>query len=317
MKPEEVGTKAAEILRTIEQAVVGKHRLLEWVMAGVLSGGHLLFEDAPGLGKTLIARSFAQALGLEFKRIQFTPDLLPGDVTGSDVFDRKEDRFRFVPGPIFTHVLLADEINRATPKTQSALLEAMQEFQVSIGGMTRPLAEPFVVFATQNPIEFEGTFPLPEAQIDRFIMRVGVGYPELPDEVEIVRRREQRHTDEVTLPVVSSRADILEMRGAVETVHIDPDLETYIVSLVRRTRSESSVRLGASPRGALALLKLSRALAAVRARDYVLPDDIKEIAVAALAHRLLLEPELWAKAISAEDVVRSVLDAVPVPKVER
>ena len=317
MKPEDVGTRAAEILHTIERAVVGKRLLLEWVMAGVLSGGHLLFEDAPGLGKTLIARSFAQALGLEFKRIQFTPDLLPGDVTGSDVFDRKEDRFRFVPGPIFTHVLLADEINRATPKTQSALLEAMQEFQVSIGGMTRPLAEPFVVFATQNPIEFEGTFPLPEAQIDRFIMRVAVGYPELADEVEIVRRREQRHTDEVTLPAVSSRTEILEMRHAVETVHIDPDLETYIVSLVRRTRSESSVRLGASPRGALALLKLSRALAAVRGRDYVLPDDIKEIAVAALAHRLLLEPELWAKAISAEDVVRSVLDAVPVPKVER
>jgi len=314
MKPEDVGTKATEILRTIEQAVVGKHRLLEWVMAGVLSGGHLLFEDAPGLGKTLIARSFAQALGLEFKRVQFTPDLLPGDVTGSDVFDRKEDRFRFVPGPIFTHVLLADEINRATPKTQSALLEAMQEFQVSIGGITRPLAQPFVVFATQNPIEFEGTFPLPEAQIDRFIMRVSVGYPKLPDEVEIVRRREQRPTDEITLPAASSRTEILEMRAAVETVHIDPDLETYIVSLVRRTRSESSVRLGASPRGALALLKLSRALAAVRSRDYVLPDDIKEISVAALAHRLLLEPELWAKAISAEDVVRSVLNAVPVPK---
>jgi len=315
MRPEDVGIRTAAILQTIEQAVVGKHQVLEWVMAGVLSGGHLLFEDAPGLGKTLIARSFAQVLGLDFKRIQFTPDLLPGDVTGSDVFDRKEDRFRFIPGPIFTHVLLADEINRATPKTQSALLEAMQEFQVSIGGVTRPLGEPFVVVATQNPVEFEGTFPLPEAQIDRFIMRISVGYPELTDEVEIVRRREQRNTDEIVLPAVSSREEILEMRAAVETVHIDPDLETYIVALVRRTRSESSVQLGASPRGALALLKLSRAVAAVRRRDYVLPDDIKEIAVAALAHRLLLEPELWAKAIRPQDVVQSVLESVPVPKV--
>ncbi len=315
MKPEDVGPNASKILRTIEQAVVGKSELLEWVMAGILSGGHLLFEDAPGLGKTLIARSFAQALGLDFKRVQFTPDLLPGDVTGSDVFDRKEDQFRFVRGPIFTHVLLADEINRATPKTQSALLEAMQEFQVSIGGVTRPLAEPFIVIATQNPIEFEGTFPLPEAQIDRFIMRLSVGYPEPADELEIVRRRRQRHTDEISLPAVGSREELLEMRAAVETVHIDPDLEAYIVALVRRTRSESSVRVGASPRGALALLKLSRALAAIRSRDYVLPDDIKELAVAGLAHRLLLEPELWAKAISAEDVVQSILESVPVPKV--
>jgi len=316
MKLNDVGKHARAIVDEVEHAIVGKEEVLEQVMVGILAGGHILFEDYPGLAKTLIARSFAQTLGLDFKRIQFTPDLLPSDITGSHIFDRNTGEFTLVVGPIFAHIILADEINRATPKTQSALLEAMQESQVTIDGESHPLPPPFIVIATQNPIEYEGTFPLPEAQLDRFMMRLDVGYPDLDGEVEILRRRRERKVDEIELSPVSNTEELLAMRAAVEEVFVEPDVETYIVSLVSKTRTDSNVYVGASPRGSLALLKLARAHAALAGRDYVLPDDVKEFAVPALAHRLILSPELWSKRITAIDVVESILRRVPVPKVD-
>jgi len=316
MKLNDVGKHARAIIDEVEHAIVGKEEVLEQVMVGILAGGHILFEDYPGLAKTLIARSFAQTLGLDFKRIQFTPDLLPSDITGSHIFDRNTGEFTLVVGPIFAHIILADEINRATPKTQSALLEAMQESQVTIDGESHPLPPPFIVIATQNPIEYEGTFPLPEAQLDRFMMRLDVGYPDLDGEVEILRRRRERKVDEIELSPVSNTEELLAMRAAVEEVFVEPDVETYIVSLVSKTRTDSNVYVGASPRGSLALLKLARAHAALAGRDYVLPDDVKEFAVPALAHRLILSPELWSKRITAIDVVESILRRVPVPKVD-
>jgi len=316
MKLNDVGKHARAIIDEVEHAIVGKEEVLEQVMVGILAGGHILFEDYPGLAKTLIARSFAQTLGLDFKRIQFTPDLLPSDITGSHIFDRNTGEFTLVVGPIFAHIILADEINRATPKTQSALLEAMQESQVTIDGESHPLPPPFIVIATQNPIEYEGTFPLPEAQLDRFMMRLDVGYPDLDGEVEILRRRRERKVDEIELSPVSNTEELLAMRAAVEEVFVEPDVETYIVSLVSKTRTDSNVYVGASPRGSLGLLKLARAHAALAGRDYVLPDDVKEFAVPALAHRLILSPELWSKRITAIDVVESILRRVPVPKVD-
>ena len=316
MKLNDVGKHARAIIAEVERAIVGKEEVLERVMVGILAGGHILFEDYPGLAKTLIARSFAQTLGLDFKRIQFTPDLLPSDITGSHIFDRNTGEFTLVVGPIFAHIILADEINRATPKTQSALLEAMQESQVTIDGESHPLPPPFIVIATQNPIEYEGTFPLPEAQLDRFMMRLDVGYPDLDGEVEILRRRRERKVDEIELSPVSNTEELLAMRAAVEEVFVEPDIESYIVSLVSKTRTDSNVYVGASPRGSLALLKLARAHAALASRDYVLPDDVKEFAVPALAHRLILSPELWSKRITAIDVVESILRRVPVPKVD-
>jgi len=316
MKLNDVGKHARAIIDEVEHAIVGKEEVLEQVMVGILAGGHILFEDYPGLAKTLIARSFAQTLGLDFKRIQFTPDLLPSDITGSHIFDRNTGEFTLVVGPIFAHIILADEINRATPKTQSALLEAMQESQVTIDGESHPLPPPFIVIATQNPIEYEGTFPLPEAQLDRFMMRLDVGYPDLDGEVEILRRRRERKVDEIELSPVSNTEELLAMRAAVEEVFVEPDVESYIVSLVSKTRTDSNVYVGASPRASLALLKLARAHAALAGRDYVLPDDVKEFAVPALAHRLILSPELWSKRITAIDVVESILRRVPVPKVD-
>lgn len=316
MKLNDVGKHARAIIAEVERAIVGKEEVLEQVMVGILAGGHILFEDYPGLAKTLIARSFAQTLGLDFKRIQFTPDLLPSDITGSHIFDRNTGEFTLVVGPIFAHIILADEINRATPKTQSALLEAMQESQVTIDGESHPLPPPFIVIATQNPIEYEGTFPLPEAQLDRFMMRLAVGYPDLDGEVEILRRRRERKVDEIELSPVSNKEELLAMRVAVEEVFVEPDIESYIVSLVSKTRTDSNVYVGASPRGSLALLKLARAHAALAGRDYVLPDDVKEFAIPALAHRLILSPELWSKRITAIDVVESILRRVPVPKVD-
>jgi len=315
MKLNDVGKHARAIIDEVERAIVGKEEVLEQVMVGILAGGHILFEDYPGLAKTLIARSFAQTLGLDFKRIQFTPDLLPSDITGSHIFDRNTGEFTLVVGPIFAHIILADEINRATPKTQSALLEAMKESQVTIDGESHPLPPPFIVIATQNPIEYEGTFPLPEAQLDRFMMRLAVGYPDLDGEVEILRRRRERKVDEIKLSPVSAKEEILAMRAAVEEVFVEPDIESYIVSLVSKTRTDSNVYVGASPRGSLALLKLARAHAALAGRDYVLPDDVKKFAIPALAHRLILSPELWSKRITAIDVVESILRRVPVPKV--
>ncbi len=316
MKLNDVGKHARAIIAEVKRAIVGKEEVLEQVMVGILAGGHILFEDYPGLAKTLIARSFAQTLGLDFKRIQFTPDLLPSDITGSHIFDRNTGEFTLVVGPIFAHIILADEINRATPKTQSALLEAMQESQVTIDGESHPLPPPFIVIATQNPIEYEGTFPLPEAQLDRFMMRLDVGYPDLDGEVEILRRRRERKVDEIELSPVSNTEELLAMRAAVEEVFVEPDIESYIVSLVSKTRTDSNVYVGASPRGSLALLKLARAHAALADRDYVLPDDVKKFAVPALAHRLILSPELWSKRITSIDVVESILRRVPVPKVD-
>lgn len=304
------------IISEVKKAIVGKDELLKRVMVGILAGGHILFEDYPGLAKTLIAHSFAQVLGMEFRRIQFTPDLLPSDIVGSHIFDRNQGKFILAKGPIFSNLILADEINRATPKTQSALLEAMQESQVTIEGETLPLPAPFIVIATQNPIEYEGTFPLPEAQLDRFMMRLTVGYPDEHSEVEILERRRSRKADVITLSPVTNVHELLAMRRAVEEVFVNPDIEAYIVTIVAKTRTDTNVYVGASPRGSLALLKLARANAAVYGRDYVIPDDVKEFAMPALVHRIILSPELWTKRISAADVVEHILRLVPVPKVE-
>jgi MoxR-like ATPase len=282
-------------------------------MAAALAGGHVLLEDNPGLGKTLVARSFGTVLGLEFKRIQFTPDLLPGDITGGYVYNRGENRFELRQGPIFANIVLADEINRASPKTQSALLEAMQEGQVTLEGESMQLPDPFLVLATQNPIEYEGTFPLPEAQLDRFMVKLSMGYPSINDEREILHRRHLRRQDEVILKKVTNPKMVLEMRQAVETIHVETDLETYITEIVQGTRSDRHVAVGASPRGSLAFLKIARAYAAMKGRDYILPDDIKLFAEPVLQHRIILKPEFWLTRQVEENVVRDVIQRVNVP----
>jgi len=315
MELKQVVTRSEAIITEISKAIVGKEDVLKRVMVGILAGGHILFEDYPGLAKTLIARCFAQVLGISFKRIQFTPDLLPTDITGSHIFNRDRGEFVLSPGPIFANIILADEINRATPKTQSALLEAMQESQVSISGETLPLPQPFVVIATQNPIEYEGTFPLPEAQLDRFMIRLSVGYPSDIEEIEILQRRLDRKQDEITLDNLSSAEELLSMREAAENVIVHPDIEKYIVSIVAGTRKHQNIHVGASPRGSLALVKLARANAAIEGRDFVIPDDVKTFAVAALAHRLILSPELWSKRVTELDIVESIVNLTPVPKV--
>jgi MoxR-like ATPase len=308
-----VSEPAQKVIAEVERAVVGKRSLLEMLMAAALSGGHVLFEDYPGLGKTLIARSFATALGLGFRRIQFTPDLLPGDITGGYVLNREKNDFELRQGPIFSNVLLADEINRASPKTQSALLEGMQEGQVTLEGQTLRLPEPFLVLATQNPIEYEGTFPLPEAQLDRFMLKLSVGYPSLDEEREILHRRRQRMQDEVLLSAVIERQEFLDMRLAVEAVHVDADIERYIAALIHATRQDRRVAVGASPRGGLAFLKLGRANAALEGREYVIPDDIKRYAVPVLIHRLILQPEYWMSQSMGVEVIQDVLGKTPVP----
>ena len=314
MRIKDVAPRARQVLAEVERAIVGKREVLERIMAACLCpGGHVLLEDYPGLAKTMIARSFAAALGMRFKRIQFTPDLLPGDITGGYIYDRNENRFVLRMGPVFANVILADEINRASPRTQSALLEAMQEYQVTIEGETLPLEEPFIVIATQNPIEYEGTFPLPEAQLDRFIVRLSVGYPSAEDEKRILERRQERRTEGVDITAVTDCVGMMAMREAVEHVHIDPDLEGYIVDLVGRTRAHRQVVVGASPRGALALLKLSRAWAALQGRDYVIPDDIKGFVPAALGHRLMLEPDLWTVKKAPDAILDEIVKAAPVP----
>jgi MoxR-like ATPase len=313
----ELTAQAESILVEVERAVVGKREALELVLLGILADGHVLLEDFPGLAKTLIARSFAQVTGMSFSRVQFTPDLMPADVTGSSIYNQQRADFEFRPGPIFANILLSDEINRAPPKTQAALLEAMQERQVTIEGETRQLEPPFIVLATQNPIEYEGTYPLPEAQLDRFMLRIGVGYPSREHEWEMLERRIERAEDEVELYQVVNRESILEMQRAVEQVHVEESLGYYIVDLTVATRSASGVQVGASPRGSLALLKLSRCRAALAGRDYVTPDDVKEVAVPALAHRLALRPELWVERRRSDDIVRDVLDSVPTPAVEQ
>ena len=307
---------SSQVLDEVERAVVGKRDALELVLLGLLADGHVLLEDYPGLAKTLAARSFAQVTSIGFSRIQFTPDLMPSDVTGSSIWSQRDSEFEFRPGPIFTNLLLADEINRAPPKTQAALLEAMQERQVTIEGTTHVLARPFLVLATQNPIEYEGTYPLPEAQLDRFLLRVGFGYPAADDEWEVLSRRLERGADEVELDPVIDAATLLELQASIEQVHLAPSVGRYIVDLVAATRASGSTAVGASPRGSLALLKLSRCRAALAGRDFVTPDDVKSIAVPALAHRLMLKPELWVQRLSADDVVRDLLESVPTPAAE-
>ena len=308
--------RAAAVLDEVERAVVGKRDRLELVLAGLLADGHVLLEDVPGLAKTLTARSFAEVTGLRFARVQFTPDLLPSDVTGSSIWNQRDAEFAFRAGPIFTNILLADEINRAPPKTQAALLEAMQERQVSTDGETRTLEPPFLVLATQNPIEYEGTYPLPEAQLDRFLLRTGFGYPTPDAEWEMIERRLERGVDDVVLRSIVDRETLLAMQRAVEGVHVDESVGRYVVDLVAATRESPSVSVGSSPRGSLAVVKLSRCRAALDGRDFVTPDDVKSVAVPALAHRLVLRPELWVQRRSGEDVVREILDQVRTPATE-
>ena len=316
MELADVGRISSRILDEVEKAVLGKREALELLMLGLLADGHVLLEDYPGLAKTLMARSFASATSLDFSRIQFTPDLMPSDVTGSSVYNQREADFDFRPGPIFANLLLADEINRAPPKTQAALLEAMQERQVTTEGETRRLGPPFLVLATQNPIEYEGTYPLPEAQLDRFLLRMSVGYPAREDEWRLLADRAARRTDEVALEPVVDRETLLAMQQACEGVFVSEAVGLYMVDVVTATRTSQSIQVGASPRGSLALLKLSRCRAALDGRDYVTPDDVKAVAVPALAHRLTLRPELWVQRISPEEIVRERLDAVPTPAAE-
>jgi MoxR-like ATPase len=316
MQLDELRNRAARVLDEVERAIVGKRDALELILLALLCDGHVLLEDYPGLAKTLIARSIARSTSLEFARIQFTPDLMPSDVTGSSIFDQRTSEFTFLPGPIFANLLLADEINRAPPKTQAALLEAMQERQVTTEGVTRALPRPFVVLATQNPIEYEGTYPLPEAQLDRFLMRIGVGYPSREHEIEMLARRLNRGEDEIELGTVVDTATLVEMQRALEQVHVSDSIEGYIVDLVAATRSSRRLAVGASPRGSLALLKLARAKAAVSGRDFVVPEDVKAIAIPALAHRLTLRPELWIQRVRGEDVVAEALETVPTPPAE-
>ncbi len=312
----DVATLGARVIAEVEQAIVGKRPLLAQILAAVLADGHVLLEDYPGLAKTLIAKSFAAALGLEFRRIQFTPDLLPGDITGSYVYDRAQSRFELRKGPIFANIILADEINRASPKTQSALLEAMQEGQVTLEGETMALPEPFVVIATQNPIEYEGTFPLPEAQLDRFLMKLAVGYPTPDEEQEILRRRRARRSDAIAVRRVTDREELLGLRQAIENVYVHRDIERYIVLLVDATRRDRRVAVGASPRGSLALLKLARVQAALDGRDYLLPDDVKGFVKPALIHRLILTPDFWMQRRAADEVIADIMRAVAVPVIE-
>jgi MoxR-like ATPase len=310
----EVADLTEHVITEVEKAIVGKREVLRQILAACLtSGGHVLLEDYPGLAKTLIANCFATVLGLNFKRIQFTPDLLPGDITGGYVFDRQQNQFILRKGPLFSNIILADEINRASPRTQSALLEAMQEFQVTLEGETMHLPEPFFVIATQNPIEYEGTFPLPEAQLDRFIMKLNIGYPNAEDEHEILRRRRQRKQDAFDLQPILDAEGLQAIRQAIEEVHIESDVERYIVNLVSSTRKHRQIVVGASPRATLALLKLTRAWAAMNNRNYVLPDDVKLFARPVLIHRLILEPDLWTERRAADEIITELLRQTPVP----
>jgi MoxR-like ATPase len=311
---EQVQGFAEKIIAEVEKAVIGKREVLQKLLAVFLSiGGHVLIEDYPGLAKTLIANSFATALGLQFRRIQFTPDLMPGDITGGYIFDSNQNKFVLREGPIFTNILLADEINRASPKTQSALLEAMQEHQVTLEGDTLGLPYPFIVVATQNPIEYEGTFPLPEAQLDRFMVKLRIGYPNPEEEQEILARRLQRKDDAILLSPVVTPDDFSKMRQLVENVYVDSDVQRYIVDLVTEIRHHRQVVIGASPRGSLALVKLTRAWAAIQGRNYVLPDDVKLFAQDTLGHRLILEPSLWGSKTTEDTVIDEIVRSIEVP----
>jgi MoxR-like ATPase len=316
MQIAEAARRSRTILEALQQVIIGKEQVLQHLLLGLYGGGNILIEDFPGLAKTLIARLIAQVTGLAFKRIQFTPDLLPGDITGGFIDNQKRGEFEFRPGPLFTNLVLADEVNRAPPKTQAALLEVMQERQVTVEGTTYPVPLPFVVLATQNPIELEGTYPLPEAQLDRFIMRLRVGYPSAEEERRILAQRGARRQDGVDLEPVISAAQLLQVQAAVEQVHAGEAIEQYIVSLTAATRQHPQVQVGVSPRGSLALYQLAQAHAMAHERDFVLPDDVKAMALAALAHRLLLKPELWVRGVQAEQIIRELLEQTPVPKAD-
>ncbi len=310
-----VGAIAQAIAAEVQKVIIGKPHVIDNVLINILSNGNLLFEDYPGLAKTLMTNTFADALGCDFKRVQFTPDLLPADITGTNIYDAKKGEFTFKPGPLFCNLLLADEINRAPPKTQAALLEAMQEKQVTIGTVTHKLPAPFIVMATQNPVEQEGTYPLPEAQLDRFMFKMSVGYPDRADEDEILARRISRGKDAVDVDVITDPARVIAMQQACEDVYVDPALRMYMVEIVSRTREDPRVLVGASPRGSQALLKTSRAAAALRGRDFVTPDDVKAISELAIAHRIILKPEHQIKGLEAGEVIQAILREVPVPTV--
>ena len=309
----EVDAVGASILDELERAILGKRDALELILMSLLADGHVLIEDLPGVGKTLIARSFAQVCSMTFARVQFTPDLMPADVTGGSIYDQRTASFTFIPGPVFTNILLADEINRAPAKTQAALLEAMEERQVTLEGETRRLAPPFLVFATQNPIEYEGTYPLPEAQLDRFLVRISLGYLDTSEEGELLLARARRGSERVELETVCDRDTLLELQARVEDVHLSQLVADYAVAIVSATRDSPQLSVGASPRGSLALMKLARARAALRGRDFAKPDDVKSVAVPALAHRLTLAPELWVQRTDPVDIVGSIVASVPVP----
>jgi MoxR-like ATPase len=304
---------ATAVADAVEQAVIGKREAVELVLFALLADGHVLIEDLPGLGKTLLARSFAQACAMDFARIQFTPDLIPSDITGASIYDSGSGSFTFERGPIFTNILLADEINRAPGKTQAALLEAMEERQVTLENTTRQLEPPFLVLATQNPIEYEGTYPLPEAQLDRFLVRIAIGYPSEDAERDILLERSRRRHERIELEPVCDRQALRAMQAAIEEVHVAPPIAEYAVAIARATRDSPQLAVGASPRGSLALMKLARARAAYLGRDFVTPDDIKAVSVPALAHRLTLAPELWVQRIDPAEAVRAAVASVPVP----
>lgn len=316
MNIEDAGQTCQKIINQVKKVIVGKDPVLEKVMLALLANSHILFEDYPGLAKTLLARSFAMSMGCHFSRIQFTPDLLPADITGTYVYNVKSGDFELRKGPVFTNILLADEINRAPPKTQAALLEAMQERQTTLDGKTHSLKDPFIVIATQNPIEYEGVYPLPEAQLDRFLVRLQLGYPSRTEEVEIMRRRMVRGQEDVVLDPVADSDTVLELQKAVEQIHVDDDVLGYIADIVQATRSQRQIEIGASPRGSLAIFKLSRARAVFHGRDYVIPDDVKEAAAPALVHRLIMKAESWVKGTNPNQVLDDILKTIPVPKVK-
>ncbi|MCB9135077.1 MAG: MoxR family ATPase [Anaerolineales bacterium] len=307
-----VQTFAESVSNSIEKVIVGKRATVELAVASLLCQGHLLIEDVPGVGKTMLARSIARSLGCSFSRIQFTPDMLPSDVTGVSIYNQESKKFEFRPGPVLAQIVLADEINRATPKTQAALLEAMQEKQVTVDGTTHPLPNPFMVLATQNPIEYEGTFPLPEAQLDRFLLRLRLGYPSIADEINVLERQQYRHPLEDLAQLVSVE-ELMAAQESVKGIYVAQQLKHYIVDLVNHTRTHAEVYLGASPRGSLSLFRVSQARAAMLGRDYVLPDDVKALAIPALAHRVILNPAARLRDVSADDVVQEILNTLPVP----
>jgi len=315
MKAAEIAEQCGKLIAEIEKVIVGKRNVVEQVVVGLLAGGHVLIEDIPGVGKTMLARSLALSLGCSFKRIQFTPDLLPADITGTSIFNQKTNQFEFRPGPVFGNIVLADEINRATPKAQSSLLEAMEEGTISYDGVVYELPKPFLVIATDNPIEYEGVYSLPEAQLDRFLMKIHIGYPSGRDEVTILTKQMRQHPIDTVRPVLSD-TDVLELQSAVREIYVDESLKRYMVRIIAATRRDEQVLLGASPRGSIGLMHASQALAGLRGREFVLPDDVKRLARNVLEHRIIIKPELRMRGVTADAVVERALSTVPVPTTE-